>query len=280
MKLRLAVAAAVALLTLDSAAAAPEIALPLGELAHIHGIEFDPRDNSILLATHHGIFRYQDGGPAVLISPDRADYMGFTMTASGSAIASGHPEGGGNLGVIQSQDFRDWTRLSDGVDGPVDFHAMASAPADAAILFGLYQGRIQTSTDAGKNWELSGDAPPRTFDIAASPDGRRLFAATAEGVRVTEDGGRSWAAIPGDINAPTSTVSVFGDELFAYSVGKGLLVRGLAAESWTVRAPDLGNTVLLHLARDPADDRRLIAVTQDSAVWETHDGGTTWSPLD
>lgn len=280
MKIRVAVSIAVALLTLDSAAAAPETALQLGELSHIHGIEFDPSDNSILLATHHGIFRFRSGGPAVLVSPDRADYMGFTLTASGVAIASGHPESGGNMGVIQSLDFGSWTKLSDGVDGPVDFHAIASAPANPETLYGLYQGGIQTSTDAGKTWQWSGDAPPQTFDITASPDGRRLFAATAEGVRVTDDGGRSWAAIDGDIAAPTSTVSVFGDELLAYAVGQGFLVRGLAAKSWTVRAPDMGSIVPLHLARDPADDQRLIAVTQDSAVLESLDGGASWSPLD
>jgi hypothetical protein len=209
---RTGVFVALTVLHLSATVAAPEIAVPLAELSHIHGIEFDPSDNSILFATHHGIFRFRNGGPAVLISPDRADYMGFTLTASGAAIASGHPESGGNLGVIQSLDFGNWTKLSDGVDGPVDFHAIASASANPAILYGLYQGGIQTSTDAGETWQWSGDAPPQTFDIAASPDGHRLFAATAEGVRVTEDGGRSWAAIDGDIAAPTSTVSVLGDE--------------------------------------------------------------------
>jgi len=270
----------VTLLTLNSAAAAPEIALQLGELSHIHGVEFDPSDNSILFATHHGIFRFRSGGSVVLISPDRADYMGFTLTASGAAIASGHPETGGNLGVIQSFDFGNWTKLSDGVDGPVDFHAIASVPAAPAILYGLYRGGIQTSTDAGKTWQWSGDAPPETFDITASSDGSRLFAATAEGVRVTEDGGRTWALIDGDIAAPTSSVSVFGDELFAYAVGQGLLVRGLVAKSWTGRGPDMEGIVPLHLARDPADNLRLIAVTQDSAVLESLDGGTSWSPLD
>ena len=89
-----------------------------------------------------------------------------------------------------------------------------------------------------------------------------------------------WAAIDGDIAAPTSTVYVFGEEPFAYAVGRGLLVRGLVAESWNVRAPDMGSIVPLHLGRDPADDQRLIAVTQDSAVLESLDGGTSWSPLE
>jgi hypothetical protein len=281
MTVRIGVSVALTLLALSSAAAAPEIALPLADLSHIHGIEFDPGDGSALLATHHGIFRFERGGPAVLISPDRADYMGFTLTSAGAAIASGHPESGGNIGVVTSPDLGvTWTKLSDGADGPVDFHAIADASNNPAILIGLYQGGIQASTDGGKTWGWSGDAPFETFDLALAPDGGELFAATAQGVRISEDGGRSWTAIAGDIAAPTSLVSVFGDELYAYAVGQGLLVRRLSEGNWRVLAPHMGRVVPLHLAQDAANDKRLVAVTQDSAVLESLDGGGSWSPLE
>ena len=159
----------------------------MAELSHIHGIEFDPSDGSALLATHHGVFRFKPGDLAVLISPDRADYMAFILTSAGAAIASGHPESGGNIGVITSPDFGvTWTKLSDGADGPVDFHAIADASNDPAILIGLYQGGIQASTDGGKTWAWSEDAPSETRLVAVTQD---------SAVLESMDGGGSWSPL-------------------------------------------------------------------------------------
>lgn len=145
------VAAAITLgAAMGSATAAPELAVPLGELSHIHGVEFEKSTGALLFATHHGVFHFEPGSLAILSSPDRSDYMGFTALADGTVIASGHPEAGGNLGVLKSSDSgAQWTKISDGADGPVDFHAIAAAAGDANILYGLYQGGVQASSDGG-----------------------------------------------------------------------------------------------------------------------------------
>lgn len=258
-----------------------ERALPLAELTHIHGIEFEVGGSAILLATHHGVYRYQSGAQAVLHSVDSFDYMGFAKLADGTFIASGHPETGGNLGVLKSSDSgAQWTKISDGVDGPVDFHAIASAGNNADILFGLYQGRIQSSTDGGESWLWSGNAPIQTIDLASSPDGATLFAATATGVRFSTDKGRSWAMLPGDLPLPTTMVSVFGGILHAYVMGHGFVRRPLADAGWETVAPDMGSTVLLHLAQDPQDNQRFVAVSQDSDVLESKNTGSSWLPLE
>lgn len=264
-----------------SVLAAPELAVPLAELSHIHGVEFEKSSGALLFATHHGIFRFEPGAPAILSSPDRSDYMGFTTLADGTVIASGHPEAGGNLGVLKSSDSgAQWTKISDGADGPVDFHAIAAAAGDANVLYGLYQGGIQASSDGGETWAWSGNAPAQAFDLALSVDRETLFAATPAGVRESPDGGGSWAALPGDLPAPTSTVAVLGGHLYAYVVGHGFVRRAANETSWQVLSPDMGNIVLLHLAQDPQDTQRLVAVTQDSAVLESRDAGASWSPLE
>lgn len=261
--------------------AAPEAAMPLSDLAHIHGIEIDPSDGTILLATHFGLYRYESGQPAILVSSDRNDYMGFVLTDTGLAIASGHPENGGNLGVIGSSDLgATWTTLSPGADGPVDFHAIADAAGDPEKLFGLYGGAIQESNDAGRTWRWSGDAPGQTIDLGASADGRLLYAATANGVRISADAGETWEPISGDLSAPTTAIAVFGPEVLAYAVGHGLVARTGDARTWTVRASDMGDDVILHMAQDAKNPLRLVAVTQKSSVLESTDGGSTWRRLD
>jgi hypothetical protein len=101
---------------------------------HIHGIAVDLADPSrIHLATHHGFYAVALDGTAELLSERRDDFMGFTPhpTDPHTLFASGHPEGGGNLGFIASTDGgRVWTKLADGVGGPVDFHQMDVSKAE------------------------------------------------------------------------------------------------------------------------------------------------------
>ena len=93
-------------------------AVALSELpqrTHIHGIGVDRADPSRLyLATHHGLFVASPDGTVTRVSENQNDYMGFTPhpTDPGLLYASGHPEGGGNLGVIASRDGgRTWEQV-------------------------------------------------------------------------------------------------------------------------------------------------------------------------
>jgi hypothetical protein len=68
--------------------------------------------------------------------------------------------------------------------------------------------------------------------------------------------------------------------LFMFVLGEGLLA---AAESdpgnWRVVSNDFGDRYILHLAIDPADPARLFAITQESEVLASGDGGQTWRPV-
>ena len=58
-------------------------------------------------------------------------------------------------------------KLSDGVNGPVDFHQMDISKADPAIVWGNYGG-LQRSRSGGATWERVADASGGLIDIAAS----------------------------------------------------------------------------------------------------------------
>jgi hypothetical protein len=75
--------------------------LKLSEVSHLHGIAVDP-------------------------------------TQPGAFDASGHPEKGGNLGVLVSTDgAKTWKQVSAGVSGPVDFHSMDASPTDPQRLYAV-----------------------------------------------------------------------------------------------------------------------------------------------
>jgi hypothetical protein len=256
------------------AVAEPAVSVPASSLSHIHGVAFGAADN-LILATHHGVFAVDGAGQALLIS-DPHDFMGFTRAGPSRFIASGHPAGGGNMGVVASNDGgAEWFPLADGVGGPVDFHAMTVSPADPEVVYGLF-GAIQVSRDAGETWTVSGPAPADTIDLAAAPDDpATLYAATMNGLMVSSDFGASWAQ-SGPPGVPVTAVESTGTgEIYAFFAGGGLF-RGSDNGAWTAIAEDFGQRVILHLAIDADRPDRLAAVTDASAVLVSDDAGQSW----
>ena len=162
---------------------------------HIHGLTFDPQDdNRVLLATHHGLYALDLGTRKVVpVGESRQDFMGFSVAAEDRFFASGHPETGGNSGVLHSTDGGvTWTTLSEGVDGPVDFHQMTTSPADPQTLYGAFAGGLQRSQDAGATWEVIGPVPDGLVDLVGSAlDPDTLYAATEAGLLRSQDAGAS-----------------------------------------------------------------------------------------
>jgi photosystem II stability/assembly factor-like uncharacterized protein len=275
------VAAALALLAASGAAGD---AVPLSELrrqTHFHGLAVDPADRSHLyLATHHGFFRVGADGLATRLSVVQ-DFMGFTPHPTDPAIlyASGHPQGGGNLGFIVSTDGgATWTQLSPGADGPADFHQMDVSPADPRVVYGAY-GTIQVSRDGGMNWTRSGPAPEGLIGLAASTlAADRLYAATRVGLLVSDDAGATWRPAGFDTEIVSLVRTAPGGRLLAFVVGRGLLSTAETdLANWTPLGSGFVDRVLLHLAIDPSDPNRLYAITNDSDVIASADGGASWS---
>ncbi len=276
-----------AVLALLYATSAPaEQAVALSELAastHVHGIAVDLRDgNRLYLATHHGLFMVDGHGVATRVSENSDDYMGFTGHPTNPDVlyASGHPAGGGNLGFMTSIDAgKSWRQVAPGAGGPVDFHQMDVSKADPDVIYGAFGG-LQVSRDGGKTWRLAAPLPEGLIDIAASATRiDRLYAATKGGLLVSSDAGASWEPAHLRRSPATLVQTGFQGELYAFVLGAGLVRTREPALSWEVVNNGFGRGYLLHLAVDPAEPRRLYAVTSEPAVIASQDGGATWHAL-
>ena len=252
----------------------------LAEKTHVHGIAVDPKDPSrLLLATHHGFHIVSPDGTVEQVSETNDDFMGFTPHPSDPSTfyASGHPERGGNTGVIVSRDGgKSWAQLAPGAGGPVDFHSMDASKADPNVMYGSYRG-LQVSRDGGETWENVGPGAAGLIDLAASAkDPDTVYAATESGLQVSMDQGQSWQ--PTKVTGqPVSLVEVTEDgRIFAFEMGAGLLVGQEGSPAWESLSNDFGHDILLHLAADPSNADRIYAVTQQSEVLASHDGGRTW----
>jgi photosystem II stability/assembly factor-like uncharacterized protein len=263
------------------AAPAGADSVPLAELdkqTHYHGLAVDPADPSRLyLATHHGFYLVGADGTATRLSQVQ-DFMGFTPHPTDPSIlyASGHPSTGGNLGFLMSADGgANWTQISPGLDGPVDFHQMDVSPADPQVIYGVYKG-IQVSRDGGKTWSMAGPPPQGLIALAASarsPD--RIYAATRSGLAYSENAGATWQA--GAFGgAPVSMVATGPNGmLYAYVVGSGLMsATEEKPDDWSPLSSD--QRIQLHLAIDGKNPNRLFAIAHEAGIIQSTDGGKSW----
>lgn len=256
----------------------------LGQKTHFHGIAFDTSDpERIYLATHHGFHVIDGDGMVRQISKISDDFMGFSPHPDNPDLffASGHPQRGGNLGLIVSNDGGEtWEQRSPGVDGPVDFHQLTVSKADPDVLYGAYHGQLQVSRDGGHEWEIQAPVPKELIGLAASArDPEHLYAATQSGLLMSPDGGQRWRQAHPE-RRPTSVVMTTAEEdLYAFMPGLGLLKASEASRDWEVLSDGWGENYLLHLAIDAGNEDRLAAIDQRGKVLLSEDGGKEWKEL-
>lgn len=287
----LCLTAFVSLLSAPAGTAWAQMTVPVEELAgrtHFHGIAVDPAaPNRVYLATHHGLYEAGPSGMARQVSIQADDFMGFVPHPRDRSLlyASGHPQGGGNTGVIVSRDGgRTWTKIADGAGGPVDFHQMDISKADPRVLYGVYRV-LQVSRDSGITWRSVGSPPAGLIDLAASAlDAESLYAATQGGLLWSVDGGRVWAPVRG-LPPRTATMVHVGinGEVWAYVLDVGLMKASEPATLWQPVGPPLAGAAITHLAA-AGDGTTLYAVSIDlqtraERVIVSRDRGLSWMPL-
>lgn len=250
--------------------AASPAAVSLLPSPHVHGVAVDPGGGRVHLATHQGLFRYEDSGPQ-LIGPV-IDLMGFTVAGPGHFYASGHPGPGADLpnpvGLLESVDGGvTWSPVSR--QGISDFHALT---ASAAGILG-HDGQLRASTD-GTTWvDLTGPAP---WTLAAAPGGATVLATDLGGVRRSTDNARTWAPVAA---APPLAVVTWADDDTAVGVSSTGEVyvstdRGL---SWQSRGVTAAPQAVAAAALQDGGLR--VLVVTESAVLDSDDGGHTFTTL-
>ena len=206
---------------------------------HVHGLGVDPEDRTILyIATHGDFYQSVGGAPPIKVDEQRADYMAFNAPPKPGypLYASGHPETGGNTGLIQSTDGgKTWQHVSNVIEPSVDFHAMAVSKMDPRIIVGFdsaARGLFKT-TDGGKTWETL-QQPEYINALAISPfDSNVIMAGTDRGIFKSDDGGQSWSQMGSYTKLNVSALAFDDDAILFASVDTfGLVSSSNFGESW------------------------------------------------
>ena len=256
--------------------------IPVDRITHGHGLAVDIADSGkVYIATHHGLLLLKDEKDLFQIGKSQDDYMGFSPHPQNANIffSSGHPSFGGNLGFQKSEDGGfSWKKISNGLDGPVDFHAMAVSPVNADLVYGWYRGNLQRTTDGGISWEKF----PTDFPIvllAADPKNQDIvYAASPLGLFISESQGRNWRLL---FDGFVSVVAIHPENsqmLISYSEKFGLAKSEDGGITWRPITNDIDGT-LLFIAFDRQASSRAYALDHNNSLYKTADSGETWSKI-
>lgn len=254
--------------------------VPVTSFSDVHGLAVSPENaDEVYVATHHGLMRGIVTGAQAQwsrVGSMQDDLMGFSMhPTNGSTFwTSGHPRGGGNMGVRQSTDggFNWQTTWND----RVDFHAMTASPANPDNLWGYYGGKLYRSTNGGSEWSVVNAQPPTTRALAADPEApETIYATTQAGISKSTDAGKTWNAL--------ASIAAMGiaidptDPKTMYAGGQGQLWKSTdAGATWTPQQLPRPGTIA-YLSVSPTRPNTVYAASYETGVYRTVDGGATWT---
>lgn len=234
----------------------------------VHSLAFVGGDSEHVLFGHHGgILESRDGGRTWAALPIRDDAMGMAPADDGSIVIAGHDvftasrDGGvtwapiaADLPSLDIHGFtrdpadpgRMWAYLATGglwestdsgahwVEVRADnvLFPLAVRSTSETMLLGVDATGLVTSSDGGRTWATLGAPPtyPMT-SLAATPDGRTVYAGAPDGLFRSDDGGRTWS--------PTG----YSGSVFAIATTPdGATVAVVSKETEFFRSADRGST--------------------------------------
>lgn len=256
-------------------------------ISHPHGLAVDIQDpNKVYIATHEGLLLLQDGNDLYRIGESSNDLMGFTVDGKNPKIfySSGHPSGGGNMGFQKTVDGGEtWEKISDGINGPVDFHTMTVSPVDSNIIYGLFGGRIQKSTDGGSSWVILQNQPEKIIALVAdAADAKMVYASTQQGIWVSADGAESWNELSDQLKSSTvislAQNSKDTNKMLSFTNSLGLAASSDGGKTWASLA-SAPNAVLYFIAFSPSNPQMVYAIDENNLVYKSEDSGQTWGKI-
>lgn len=170
-------------------------------LAHVHGLGVNPADDSLMIATHFGLWR-MNGSEPKRVGNAAHDFMGFSVVGADRFVASGHPQGARDLpphlGLIESRDSGSTWR-SRSLLGSADFHFLRVTD-DMTYGWNSSTGQLMSSPDR-RAWKKRGEIA--LVDLAVDPDDdQQLLGSVAISddrleLQSSSDAGASWSSVEG-----------------------------------------------------------------------------------
>ena len=242
-------------------------------LGHVHGLGTDPADGTLYAASHFGVFRLAEDGPAERVADRWQDTMAFTVVGPNRFLGSGHPDLREDLpvhlGLIESTDAaRTWSALS--LQGSADFHAL-EATSEVIVGYDSLSGQLLASA-GGLDWRSVAKAD--LVDLAMNPAQPSTVLATTPDGSIVEYGLEG--AEPRQIDGTPPLVFIDWPEpdlLVGLAPDGGVHVSADGARAWRRAEQPPGDPQALDVAPGAW------SVATSEGIFRSVDDGRTWTML-
>jgi photosystem II stability/assembly factor-like uncharacterized protein len=258
----------------EASSEASEAPAALPDTPDYHSLLVAPADaSSLVLGTHHGLFRSADGGRTwEEASLAGQDAMNLARAKQGVVWAAGH-----NVLAKSEDGGQNWQDARpDGLPS-LDVHGFAVDPRDPRTLYAAIAGQgLFRSNDGGLSFgPISREVGPGVMALAILPDGRILAGEMEQGLMVSADAGRTWQRT---LDAGLMGLAVNPkDPRRILATGPGILLSRDGGKTWVQPFP-LGAGAG-PVAWAPSDPQTAYVVGFDQALYKTTDGGETWKAV-
>ena len=235
----------------------------------------------VIVAAPDGIYRSTDGGKSFAavhsgLGQPRIVRLAVDPTDPDHVLART------NSRVYYSDDAgRSWT-MSRGLVGCADWtmHSLAVDGTGKNCFVANVDGSFYRSTDRGVSFQPLEKSPQFSSVVADSTKSGRLLGAKP-GLQVSEDNGNTWSEIKGAPKWMWALAISPVDPQKVYASGIEAIYR-LVTDAKTgaqefVAATEGPAGTVRQITACPVDPNRAIAVDNGGGMWETRDGGATWT---
>lgn len=231
--------------------------------------------NRVFIIANSELLASTDGGATrvTLTSPTGNDSPIFDIefSADGALL---YASDGSKL--YRSSDFgATWT-----AGFTTDAGAIFIDPTNANRVIAVGPNSMSITSDAGAHWTSMASPPVTTVtDIAFSPSGPRIWAATSDGLWHTSDDGGNWTL--SSLTSPTRVVGAVAvdpiDPSIVYAQVHSAIYRSTdGGAQWTRGNGTYGLWDVNAFAFDPQVRERVLIATLNG-VWASTDTGANWS---
>jgi photosystem II stability/assembly factor-like uncharacterized protein len=144
------------------------------------------------------------------------------------------------------------------------------------VLGGLAFMELRNSDAGPRAWSRLGTTDVHALTFVAG-DPQRLLFGHHGGLRASDDGGRTWRDLPADSDA--MAVATSGADAVVIAGHDVLAVSSDGGRTFSALRNDLPGSDIHSFARDPADPQRMWAALATGGLFESTDGGSTWTQV-